>query len=175
MGVVASAVKWVAKRAVEGIGAAIPVVGGPLASYINSKYSTGSFDIGAMGIKKEDIPDGVKIKPINTPTALKAFIKANPEASTKYGLTVEMVDKEVEKAKEESRAIGGQVGMGKKMSKPVGEDFVKHELPIVPVKGKEAKMATGGAVKVKKPRSEKQIAATKRMLEGLKAKKAVKK
>lgn len=172
MGVVASAVKWVAKRAVEGIGAAIPVVGGPLASYINSKYSTGSFDIGAMGIKKEDIPDGVKIKPINTPTALKAFIKANPEASTKYGLTVEMVDKEVAKAKEESKAIGGQVGMGpKKMSKPVGEDFVKREIPIV--KEKVEKMATGG--KVKKPRSEKQIAATKRMLEALKAKKTAKK
>jgi hypothetical protein len=174
MGVVASAVKWVAKRAVEGIGAAIPVVGGPLASYINSKYAIGSFDIGAMGIKKEDIPDGVKIKPINTPTALKAFIKANPEASTKYGLTVDMVDKEVAKAKEESKAIGGQVGMGpKKMSKPVGEDFVKREIPIV--KEKVEKMSTGGAVKVKKPRSEKQIAATKRMLEGLKAKKAAKK
>jgi hypothetical protein len=125
-----------------------------------------------MMVKKEDIPEGVKIKQINTPAQLKAFVKANPEGAAKGGLTIEMIDAEVAKAKAESKAIGGQVGMGmKKMSKPIGEDFVKHEIPIV--KEKVEKMATGG--KVKKPRSEKQIAATKRMLEALKAKKAAKK
>ena len=184
-GAITKAVTWVAKRAVEGVGAAIPVVGGSLASWVNSKYSKGSFDIGAMTVKKEDIPEGVKIKQINTPAQLKAFVKANPEAAAKGGLTIEMIDKEVAKAKEESKAIGGQVGMklgnSKHMGKKLGDesksgmadDFVKHEIPIVPVKGKEVKMAVGG--KVKKPRSEKQIAATKKMLEALKAKKAAKK
>ena len=169
------AVTWVAKRAVEGVGNAIPVVGGPLANWVNSKYAIGSFDIGAMGIKESDIPEGVKQKAINTPAQLKAFVKANPEASAKAGLTVELIDKEVAKAKEEAKAIGGQVGMGrKKVSKPVMEDFVKHEAPET--KKEEKKMATGGKVeKVKKPRSEKQIAATKKMLEALKAKKAGKK
>lgn len=178
-GAITKAVTWVAKRAVEGVGAAIPVVGGPLANWVNSKYSKGSFDIGSMGIKKEDIPEGVKIKPINTPAQLKAFVKANPEAAAKGGLTVEMIDKEVAKAKEEAKAIGGLVGMGrKKMSKPVMEDYVKHE--AAETKKEEMKehkkMATGGKVeKVKKPRSAAQIAATKKMLEALKAKKAGKK
>ena len=169
------AVTFVAKAAVSGIGNAIPIVGGPLANWVNSKYAIGSFDIGAMGIKKEDIPEGVKEKAINTPAQLKAFVKANPEASAKAGLTVELIDKEVAKAKEEAKAIGGQVGMGrKKMSKPVMEDFVKHEMPEM--KKEEKKMATGGKVeKAKKPRSEKQIAATKKMLEALKTKKAGKK
>jgi len=169
------AVTWVAKRAVEGVGNAIPVVGGALANWVNSKYAVGSFDIGAMGIKESDIPEGVKQKAINTPAQLKAFVKANPEASAKAGLTVEMIDKEVAKAKEEAKAIGGLVGMGrKKMSKPIMEDYVKHEAPEM--KKEEKKMATGGKVeKAKKPRSEKQIAATKKMLEALKAKKAGKK
>jgi hypothetical protein len=66
----------------------------------------------------------------------------------------------------------------KKMSKPVMEDYVKHEMPEMKKEEKkeEKKMATGGKVeKAKKPRSEKQIAATKKMLEALKAKKAGKK
>ena len=169
------AVTWVAKAAVSGVGNAIPVVGGALANWVNSKYAVGSFDIGAMGIKESDIPEGVKQKAINTPAQLKAFVKANPEASAKAGLTVELIDKEVAKAKEEAKAIGGLVGMGrKKMSKPVMEDYVKHEMPET--KKEEKKMATGGKVeKAKKPRSEKQIAATKKMLEALKAKKAGKK
>jgi len=173
------AVTFVAKAAVSGIGNAIPVVGGALASWVNSKYAIGSFDIGAMGIKESDIPEGVKQKAINTPAQLKAFVKANPEASAKAGLTVELIDKEVAKAKEEAKAVGGLVGMGrKKMSKPVMEDFVKHEMPEMKKEEKkeEKKMATGGKVeKAKKPRSEKQIAATKKMLEALKAKKAGKK
>jgi len=91
--------KTVAKAAISGAGSAIPIVGGPLANWVNSKFAVGSFDIGSLGIDKADIPEGVKTKAVNTPAQLKALVKANPEEAAKAGLSVAMIDQEVAKAK----------------------------------------------------------------------------
>jgi hypothetical protein len=37
--------RFVAKAAVSAAGAAVPVIGGPVASWINSKYATGTADL----------------------------------------------------------------------------------------------------------------------------------
>jgi hypothetical protein len=135
--VVKGFVKTVAKAAISGAGSAIPIVGGPLASWINSKFAVGSFDIGSLGISKEDIPEGVKTKAINTPAQLKALVKANPEEAAKAGLSVQMIDKEVSAAKEQAKAVGGMVKIGApRMSIPESTPFSKPAF------------ATGGKVKI---------------------------
>jgi len=170
---VKSFAKFVAKATITAGGNLIPVVGGSIASYINSKFAVGTFDVGAMGIK---LPEDAKEKVISTPAQLKALVKANPEEAKKAGLTVAMIDEEVKEAKEQAKAIGGLVKMGKK-------DFVrKMDIPPATEFTKVSK-AVGGEVpkkeRVKKPRTEAQKQATKRMLEGLhkhrQAKKADKK
>ena len=102
----------VAKGAISGVGGMIPVVGGPLASYINSKFAKGSYDIGAV-----DVPVGAKTKVIDTPAKLVQMIQKFPEQAKKAGLTVDMVKEEVKDAKEQagsiSKAVGGAVPMPK--------------------------------------------------------------
>jgi hypothetical protein len=95
----------VAKSAITGVGGMIPVVGGPLASYINSKFAKGSYDIGAV-----DVPAGAKTKIIDTPAKLVQMIQKFPEQAQKAGLTTEMVKDEVKVAKEQAGAISKAVG-----------------------------------------------------------------
>lgn len=150
---VKSFVKTVAKAAISGAGSAIPIVGGPLASWINSKFAKGCYDIGNPGVDTE----GHKTKAVNSPAQLIALVKSNPEEAKKAGLTVDMIKDEVAEAKKEAKAVGGKVLM--KCSKGNGN------LP-------ESKNADKvGSVKVKKPRSAAQLAATKKLVEMNRAKK----
>jgi len=148
---VKSFAKTVAKAAIAGAGSAIPIIGGPLASYINSKFAKGSYDIGAPDVA---IPEDAKTKAVNTPAQLKTLIKQYPEQAQKAGLTVEMVNEEVKAAKEQAKAVGGAI----KFVAPVRRDEMA-EKPIA--KGKPA-FAKGG--QVKKPRSEAQKAAIAKLV-----------
>jgi hypothetical protein len=68
-----------------------------------------------------------------------------------------MIKEEVQQAKEQAKAVGGMVSMGK-----------KHEAMMMPMKDSVAPViskAVGGAVpKVKKPRSEAQKAAIAKLV-----------
>ena len=149
---VKSFVKTVAKAAISGAGSAIPIIGGPLASWINSKFAKGCYDIGNPGVDTE----GHKTKAVNSPAQLIALVKSNPEEAKKAGLTVDMIKDEVAEAKKEAKAVGGKVLM--KCAKGNGN---------LPEDKKEDKKA----IKVKKPRSAAQIAATKKLVEMNRAKK----
>ena len=151
---VKSFVKTVAKAAISGAGSAIPIIGGPLASWINSKFAKGCYDIGNPGVDTE----GHKTKAVNSPAQLIALVKSNPEEAKKAGLTVDMIKDEVAEAKKEAKAVGGKVLM--KCAKGNGN------LPEQHVNDKKV-----GSVKVKKPRSAAQIAATKKLVEMNRAKK----
>jgi hypothetical protein len=137
----------VAKGAISGVGNMIPVVGGPLASYINSKFAKGSYDIGAV-----DVPAGAKVKVVDTPAKLVQMIQKFPEQAKKAGLTVDMVKEEVKEAKEQastvSKAVGGFVSLervAESSKKAVGDEDVK-------------------APRAKKSRSEAQKKATERLV-----------
>lgn len=184
---VASVAKFVAKAVITAGGNLVPVIGGSVASWVNSKFAVGTAGAGTLptGVK---IPEGVDIKKINTPAQLKALIKQYPEEAKKAGLTVDMIDAEVAEAKEQSKAIGGTIRMktmgiapvppfGAKVSKAVGGHV---SMPLAKEKWiKEVQSkAVGGEPKVKKekkPRTKAQQEATKRMLEGLKRHKEGKK
>ena len=172
--------KAVAKAAISGAGSAIPIIGGPLASWINSKFAKGAYDIGNPGV---DIPDGAKTKAINTPAQLKALVKANPEEARAAGLTVDMITTEVKEAKEQAKAVGGFVKMRTNIppstpldrapSKAVGgkimpAPFHKKEMMVEGVVSK----AVGGHVK--KPRTAAQLAATKKLVEANRKRRAEK-
>jgi len=170
-GAVSSFGKFVAKAVITAGGNMVPVIGGPVASYINSKFAVGSSEAGVLptGVK---LPAGVEEKVIKTPAQLKALVKEHPEEAKKAGLTVQMIDQEVKEAKEQSKAIGGKVKM---MVRPM-------DIPPVPPFGGKVSKAVGDKdlpkekpKKEKKPRTEAQKAATKRMLEGLKRHKEMKK
>lgn len=151
---VKSFAKFVAKATISAAGALVPVVGGPLAGYINSKFAKGSYDIGTPGVP---IPEDRKVKEVKTPAQLVSLIKEFPKEAQKAGLTVEMVKEEVQAAKEQAKAVGGMVHMGK-----------KHEAMMMPMKDSIAPViskAVGGDVpKVKKPRSEAQKAAIAKLV-----------
>ena len=172
--------KAVAKAAISGAGSAIPIIGGPLASWINSKFAKGAYDIGNPGV---DIPDGAKTKAINTPAQLKALVKANPEEARAAGLTVDMITTEVKEAKEQAKAVGGMVKMRTNIpsstpldrapSKAIGgkimpAPFHKKEMMVEGVVSK----AVGGHVK--KPRTAAQLAATKKLVEANRKRRAEK-
>ena len=86
-----------------------------------------------------------------------SLVKEFPKEAQKAGLTVEMIKEEVKEAKEQAKAVGGMVHMGK-----------KHEAMLMPVKDTATPViskAVGGAVpKVKKPRSEAQKAAIAKLV-----------
>lgn len=107
-GAVKTFFKGVAKAVVSHVGGLVPVVGTPIANYINSKYAKGSFDIGNIGVA---IPDGVGTKAVNTPAQLKALVEKFPDQAAAAGLTKDMITTEVKEAKEMSKAIGGLIKM----------------------------------------------------------------
>ena len=107
-GAVKTFFKGVAKAVVTHVGGLVPVVGAPIASYINSKYAKGSFDVGALGVP---IPADQGVKPVNTPAQLKALVEKFPEEAQKAGLTKDMITQEVKEAKEQAKAIGGLIKM----------------------------------------------------------------
>ena len=159
---VKSFAKFVAKATISAAGALVPVVGGPLAGYINSKFAKGSYDIGTPGVP---IPEDRKVKEVKTPAQLVSLIKEFPKEAQKAGLTVEMVKEEVQAAKEQAKAVGGMVHMGKKheamgikgaMSVPIKDSL----MPVVPI----SKAVGGDVPKVKKPRSEAQKAAIAKLV-----------
>jgi len=148
---VKSFAKFVAKAAITATGAMIPVVGGPLAGYINSKFAKGSYDIGTPGVP---IPDDRKTKAVNTPAQLTALVKQFPKEAQKAGLTVDMIKEEVQQAKEQAKAVGGMVRMSK-------NEMMQMKDSVAPVISK----AVGGDVpKVKKPRTEAQKAAIAKLV-----------
>ena len=155
------AAKTAAKAAISHAGTFIPIIGGPLASFINSKFARGSFAVGTLDV---DVPEGSKTKSINTPSQLKALVKQYPDEAKKAGLTVQMIDEEVAEAKTQAKAVGGMVRM---------KDFGPSLHPAGDREYRKAHMAIGGKVeksdspkpKVKKPRSAAQLAATKKLVE----------
>jgi len=101
-GFVAEVAKGAAKGAISMAGGYIPFVGGPLASYINSKFAVG----GAVGVAPE-VEAGQKTKAISTAVQLKALVKKFPEIAEKHGLSLEKIDEEAHEAKQISKAVGG--------------------------------------------------------------------
>ena len=154
-GAVKTFFKGVAKAVVTHVGGLVPVVGAPIASYINSKYAKGSFDVGALGVP---IPADQGTKPVNTPAQLKALVEKFPEEAQKAGLTKDMITQEVKEAKEQAKAIGGLI----KMKSP-------HYPKGTQDKFTEKKFAKGGKV-----RSKAQIEATARLVALNRARKAKK-
>lgn len=156
---VKSFAKSVAKAAIAGAGSAIPIIGGPLASYINSKFAKGSYDIGAPDVP---IPEDAKTKVVSTPTQLKALVRQYPDQAQKAGLTVDLINQEVKEAKEQAKAVGGAV----KFITPKERAIVPIRDRVVPAIVKDAtptpKFAVGG--QVKKPRSAAQKAAIAKLV-----------
>jgi hypothetical protein len=172
-GKVGSFVKDVAKEGLKGatsyvLGTYIPYVGSHLAGYLNSKYQTGGvLDMGSP----PDLPQGFKPKEISTPSQLKSLVQKFPEQASKYGLTVEKINEEVKEAKATSKAVGGMLNSKYFMKSDI-QERPKLEAPKEPkmkmAKGGEPKMGSPAdvkKVKVKKPRSQAQLDATKRLVE----------
>jgi len=158
---VKSFAKFVAKSTISAAGALVPVVGGPIASYINSKFAKGSYDIGTPGVA---IPEDRKTKEIKTPAQLVSLIKEFPKEAQKAGLTVEMVKEEVQQAKEQAKAVGGMVKAFHHDAKSVATTSMAYP----PIKDQVVvSRAKGGDVpekKMKKPRSEAQKAAIAKLV-----------
>lgn len=166
---VKSFAKFVAKATITAAGAAVPVVGGPIASYINSKFAKGSYDIGTPGV---EIPEDRKIKPINTPAQLTALVKQFPDEAKKAGLTVEMIKEEVKEAKEQAKAVGGMIAF--KSRAPPATAVVTAAFPPIRDQVVASKAKGGDVQKPKKPRSEAQKAAIAKLVEYNKKKRAQK-
>jgi hypothetical protein len=165
---VASVAKFVAKAVISAGGNLIPVIGGPLASYVNSKFAKGAYDVGTLPTGVE-LPEGAKQKLIKTPAQLKALVKQYPDEAKKAGLTVEMIDQEVKEAKEQAKAVGGMVKMkmgipeATGFSKPKGDKFsIGNKSMKMPVKDVVSKAVGGKIDKPKKEPSPAQIAARKK-------------
>ena len=161
-GKVSAFVGSVAKAAAKGVisyaGGHIPLIGGPLANYINSKFAKGSFDVGAPAVSS-DLPTKV----VSTPAQLTALVKQFPDQASKAGLTVEMIKDEVKEAKAQSKAVGGAVKM--KMKKDAAR----------PKSCSDKGYAKGTkALKAKKPRTPAQLEATRKLVEANKARRAKK-
>lgn len=89
-----SALKWVAKKGISYVGAQVPVIGTPIADWINTKFKSGGkiakfAEGGVMEAKLQE--EGIKTKTINTPEQLISAIKKFPAEAKKAGLTIEMV------------------------------------------------------------------------------------
>ena len=113
-----SALKWVAKTGTSFILGKVPVIGTPLADWLNSRYKHGGkvhryADGGAVMDKLHE--EGIKTQVINTPAQLIAAIKKFPEEAKKAGLTVGMI----KEAKDEK--------VGNVVSKPVEEASTEAE------------------------------------------------
>jgi len=169
--------KVAAKAATSAVGAMVPVVGTPIANYLNSKYAVGTDDLKAGVPKGVNVPEDAKIKAINTPAQLQALVKEYPKEAAKAGLTVDMIKEEVQQAKEQVKAIGGLVSFGRATGSNPGPfpklgraDPVKDQ-----VTGKLPKFAKGGEPKAKKARTPAQIEATRKLVEANRKRRAQKK
>ena len=199
-GKVSSFVGSVAKAGLKGatsyaLGTYIPYVGGHLANWINSKYAVGGIPRMAKGGLAPTLPVGFKPKEISTAKQLIDLIDQFPEEADFHGLTIAKVKEEVEKAKEQAKAIGGMLGSGKSVSKiihplpsegPAGDhDYRKSNIMERPKLGKPSmkkggvltnemlkQHAVGGEPKAKKARSPAQIEATRKLVEANKARRA---
>ena len=135
--------KSIAKGATSFVLGKVPVIGTPVADWINSKYAEG----GTVGEGLDvPVPAGFKPKAINTQKDLESLIQKFPDEAQKAGLSVDMVKEKVAQAKDETKMMkkGGSV--------------------------KEVKLNKVGGM-VKKPRSAAQKAATAKLVAMNKAKK----
>ena len=135
--------KSIAKGATSFVLGKVPVIGTPVADWINSKYAEG----GTVGEGLDvPVPAGFKPKAINNQKDLESLIQKFPAEAQKAGLSVDMVKEKVAQAKDETKMMkkGGAV--------------------------KEAKLNKVGGM-VKKPRSAAQKAATAKLVAMNKAKK----
>jgi len=78
------------KAGVTAAGSFIPVVGGPLASYINSKYKKGGM-VRKCAAGELLLPKGVVRRAISSPAGLIALIRQYPNEARLSGLTLEDV------------------------------------------------------------------------------------
>lgn len=190
-GAISAVAKFVAKATVNAAGAAVPVIGPSIATWINSKYAVGTVNLeGYKGVINPgvEIPEDKKIKLINTPAQLIQLIKDQPEAAKKAGLTVDMVKEEVAHAKEVSKAIGGKIKMPKAMvprmdippntmfTKPKGDKFAIGTKKLMPKEEEEPmeKPMKKQRKKSTKEPSPAQLAARKKFTEMVRAKAAQK-
>lgn len=181
-----------------GTSSVIPVFGGMVGDYITSKFAVGVSELNPS-IK---IPNGVKKVNINTPQQLVKLMNQYPEEAQKAGLSHELVADEYKNATGKTLHIPGLVKPKIPELKPL-PDSPKMEIKPVPNRDIESKavggavyklhpvekllkkkiheeklsMAVGGHVKkahVKKERSPAQIAATKKLVEMMRKKRAQK-
>ena len=198
-GKVSSFVSSVAKAGLKGatsyvLGTYIPFVGGHLANYINGRYSAGGMPDAKVSGLPPSLPSEFKPKQIGTAKDLIKLINEFPEEAKSHGISVPLVKQEMEKAKEQAKAIGGMLG-GKSVSKmihplpseePAGDRaYRKLNIEERPKLGKPTmrkggvvtkemmkQHAVGGEPKMKKARSPAQIEATKKLVEANKARRA---
>jgi hypothetical protein len=149
-----SAGKAILKGATSFVLGKVPVIGTPVADWINNKYANG----GAVGMEVP-IPPGFKAKPLNSAKDVINLINAFPDEAKKAGLTVEMVEQATSNFKNDEasnfKKKGGAVMM--KKGGAMGEPKLNKE---------------GGAIK--KPRSAAQKAATAKLVAMNKAKRGMK-
>lgn len=160
--------KVAAKAATSAVGAMVPVVGTPIANYLNSKYAVGTGDLKAGVPVGVNVPEDAKVKAINTPAQLQALVKEYPKEAAKAGLTVDMIKDEVQQAKEQVKAIGGLISFGKANKVKEGQSPVNPgPFPKLDkgVKGELPKYAKGGEPKPKKARTPAQLEATRKLVE----------
>jgi hypothetical protein len=157
--------KVAAKAATSAVGAMVPVVGTPIANYLNSKYAVGTGDLKAGVPVGVNVPEDAKVKAINTPAQLQALVKEYPKEAAKAGLTVDMIKNEVQQAKEQVKAIGGLISFGK--ANKVKDQVNPGPFPNLgkAVKGELPKFAKGGEPKPKKARTPAQLEATRKLVE----------
>lgn len=156
--------KVAAKAATSAVGAMVPVVGTPIANYINSRYAKGTADLQPGVPPQVKVPEDAKVKPINTPAQLTELIKQYPEQAQKAGLTTEMVKEEVQQIKAQAKAIGGFVSF----TKPK-KDIRLFKDQVVKDEAVKPKFAKGGKV-----RSAAQIEATRKLVEANRKRRAKK-
>jgi hypothetical protein len=199
-GKVSSFVSSVAKAGLKGatsyvLGTYIPFVGGHLANYINGRYGAGGMPDAKVSGVPPPLPSEFKPKQIGTAKDLIKLINEFPEEAKSNGITVPLVKEEMEKAKEQAKAIGGMLG-GRSVSRPVIQPmpseepvsdraYRKSNIEERPKLGKPTmrkggvvtkemmkQHAVGGEPKMKKARSPAQIEATKKLVEANKARRA---
>lgn len=135
-GFVKDVAKVAAKAGTSFVLGKIPVIGTPVANWINSKYKAGGRVVAmADGGVASNKPKMV----INSAAQLISLVKKVPEIAEKHGLSPELIREEVAKAKEGEVAVKARGGRMKKGLK--GEDSV-----MVRTGHEPAHFARGGRV-----------------------------
>lgn len=124
-GFIKDVAKTVAKAGTSYVLGKIPVIGTPVADYLNRQYAKGGKVIPfADGGIVSDKPKMV----INTPAQLISLVKKVPDIADKYGLTPELIKAEVAKNKDGEVAVAKRRGgRAKKSKKAKGQDTVMLE------------------------------------------------